>query len=1031
MTLLSLAFFEIMQLISYSQNFEDIRLWRAFKDVEKGRYLDIGTYEPNDDSVSRLFYDRGWRGVHVEPTPHYAAAMRVARPDERVIEAAVSSSTVPMTFFEIPNTGLSTGLPEIAQLHEKAGWSYREILVPTITLASLFDFMGPEPVHWLKIDVEGMEADVISSWGEHPARPLALVIEATKPSTQEQTHQAWHAKVTSRGYREVLFDGLSRYFIHKSEAHRGEALALSPNVFDGFQVLRSHFSAARLSAESDQAIASVRSEVEVQATEHAEHLAVVTAAAAAASAELDAALQRAGDLESRLAAQAEAHAAALAEAQAAAADAAAQLEAALRQAGELDRQLAIEVEAHAQALEQANAAAAELKAAQERAGELDARLAQGAEAHARVLAEANAVAAELEAARKRGAELDALLAAEIEAHAQSAALAHAAAEEAAVLDKQRTAESAAHAAALAGASAEAAEIAAKLDIANTRAAGLELRLQEQERLHATALATAEERGASAERALYDANGQLIALQAEHLALGRLAGKLEGKLEAQERDYASHVAALAAKRDETRDRLQRAEFELAKLRELGADLRTQLAVSIARAEAAAAEKKAAYALLDAVREQARHLTDEAADLAASLALVSQQRDLIATQAEELRTDRAALTEALEATKEEVTELRKHAGQLTEQVAGLLANLDAASQQRHELATQAEGFSIDRARLADELEAVRTHAAELGAALRSEIDRLHGAIAVRDRQVADAERLLAGFPDPLEGTRGLRRSLARWLIGAELLSAMAQHRAAALDWQQSKPEPTHSPDFDADATSLDCMRDDPQGRSATVGTSMLTDDGPITSVAQLLVPHDRAFIHAAYQSVLGRAPDPEGEAYYLARLRLGGHKLGILKQMRHSAEGRAFIPAVAGLDRAIRRYRWAMVPLLGIMLRRLWGIDGNGATHRALRVIANDVARIRSELGKLQAETATQAELVALAAAVRELAARPSAPPIAELMQPSAEAPMIEEPCGAEMASQEAVPNDRGLGRNGSRVLGLLASSLRARRALGGN
>lgn len=58
-----------MTIISYAQNFEDVRLWRAFSDVTAGRYLDIGTQDPVQDSVSLAFYERGWRGVHVEPTP--------------------------------------------------------------------------------------------------------------------------------------------------------------------------------------------------------------------------------------------------------------------------------------------------------------------------------------------------------------------------------------------------------------------------------------------------------------------------------------------------------------------------------------------------------------------------------------------------------------------------------------------------------------------------------------------------------------------------------------------------------------------------------------------------------------------------------------------------------------------------------------------------------------------------------------------------------------------------------------------------
>jgi FkbM family methyltransferase len=250
--------------VSHAQNFEDVRLWRAFSDIEQGRYLDIGTQDPVRDSVSLAFYERGWRGVHVEPTPAYAAAMRLARPDETVIEAAVSNASGPIQFFEIPETGISTGVAEIAQRHRMAGWEHRVITVPTVTLAGLFDLMGAAPIHWLKIDVEGMEADVLESWGNHPARPIALVIEATAPNTQTPTHQAWYDLVLSRGYRDVLFDGLSRYFIHETNVERGTALALSPNVFDGVHVESSHFLAGGIVAEKEAAIGAAWQQAEVE-----------------------------------------------------------------------------------------------------------------------------------------------------------------------------------------------------------------------------------------------------------------------------------------------------------------------------------------------------------------------------------------------------------------------------------------------------------------------------------------------------------------------------------------------------------------------------------------------------------------------------------------------------------------------------------------------------------------------------------------------------------------------------------------------
>ena len=69
---------------SYSQNLEDIRLWRALRHVTPGRYIDIGAWDPRIDSMSLGFYEKGWRGYHFEPNPTFAARLRAHRPDETV-----------------------------------------------------------------------------------------------------------------------------------------------------------------------------------------------------------------------------------------------------------------------------------------------------------------------------------------------------------------------------------------------------------------------------------------------------------------------------------------------------------------------------------------------------------------------------------------------------------------------------------------------------------------------------------------------------------------------------------------------------------------------------------------------------------------------------------------------------------------------------------------------------------------------------------------------------------------------------------
>lgn len=235
-----------MPFLSYAQNFEDVILWRALQHVGTGSYIDIGGQDPVVDSVSKAFSLRGWRGIHVEASPGYAEALRLDRPDDEVIEAAVGTATGPITLYFIPGTGLSTGVAEIAEHHRSQGYDIQPIEVPVIALSQIFESAPWQDIHWLKIDVEGMEADVLASWGTSDVRPWVLVIEATFPNTQNPTHSDWISRVNELGYHQVYFDGLSRYFVSDKHRELDEFFSSPPNVFDGFQIASHHFAAREL-----------------------------------------------------------------------------------------------------------------------------------------------------------------------------------------------------------------------------------------------------------------------------------------------------------------------------------------------------------------------------------------------------------------------------------------------------------------------------------------------------------------------------------------------------------------------------------------------------------------------------------------------------------------------------------------------------------------------------------------------------------------------------------------------------------------
>ena len=225
---------------STAQNFEDVMLYRALGDVEAGFYIDVGAQDPDIDSVSKALFDRGWRGIHIEPVPEYAERLRQARPGDTIIEAAASNvvGTTALTVF--PMTGLSTADPLVAKNHIARGVDHQPepLIVSTVTLADVGAELADRTVHWLKIDVEGHERAVLQGWDANRLRPLIIVVEATLPNDRTASYEDWEPILLKAGYQCVYNDGLNRFYLEPSREDLARAFASPPNPFDNIRLSR-------------------------------------------------------------------------------------------------------------------------------------------------------------------------------------------------------------------------------------------------------------------------------------------------------------------------------------------------------------------------------------------------------------------------------------------------------------------------------------------------------------------------------------------------------------------------------------------------------------------------------------------------------------------------------------------------------------------------------------------------------------------------------------------------------------------------
>jgi FkbM family methyltransferase len=228
-------------LISYAQNGEDIVLWRALGHIPNGIYVDVGGWDPDVDSVTRLFYERGWRGVDVEPIPEFAEKFRERRPLNDVVQAVITDDDLDqVVLHRFGTTGLSTIDDHVAERHERAGLEQDTICVPACRLDDVLanSTMVGETIHFHKIDVEGAEEKVLRSVDLARWRPWVLVVEATEPNATARTHASWEPILLAAGYTFTLFDGLSRFYVSPEHPELTAALSYPAGPLDAFENAR-------------------------------------------------------------------------------------------------------------------------------------------------------------------------------------------------------------------------------------------------------------------------------------------------------------------------------------------------------------------------------------------------------------------------------------------------------------------------------------------------------------------------------------------------------------------------------------------------------------------------------------------------------------------------------------------------------------------------------------------------------------------------------------------------------------------------
>ena len=197
--------------IHYGEFGEDILVNRILKNLETGKYVDVGCYHPYKGSLTAQLYKKGWKGINIDLSKSSIDLFNLVRKEDINLNLAVSDFNGQTSYFENSPINQQNSLI-------KNNDNQKKIEIDCKNLNLILEENKFEKFEYLNIDVEGSEQNVINGINLSKYRPMLITIENNNLHINDYIESETYKILIKNNYTFISKTGVTNFFLKNEYA---------------------------------------------------------------------------------------------------------------------------------------------------------------------------------------------------------------------------------------------------------------------------------------------------------------------------------------------------------------------------------------------------------------------------------------------------------------------------------------------------------------------------------------------------------------------------------------------------------------------------------------------------------------------------------------------------------------------------------------------------------------------------------------------------------------------------------------------